>query len=193
MDCDGKWHWTDASSGRKLSAMSATVTLTVDQRDQLDRLAAGVRTAVDRHADWPRTAELVADQLRAHLPGPDILTLEQRLGSPDGQTSHTLHVEPDGSFSIIAVVWRPGQVTRIHDHTTWCVFGVIQGVEHEDVFDADLDLIGQSDNVVGDVNGFAPPGDIHRVHNTGEEVAISVHVYGTDVTRIGSSARRYYD
>jgi predicted metal-dependent enzyme (double-stranded beta helix superfamily) len=193
MDCDGKWHWTDASSGRKLSAMSATVTLTVDQRDQLDRLAAGVRTAVDRHADWPRTAELVADQLRAHLPGPDILTLEQRLGSPDGQTSHTLHVEPDGSFSIIAVVWRPGQVTRIHDHTTWCVFGVIQGVEHEDVFDADLDLIGQSDNVVGDVNGFAPPGDIHRVHNTGEEVAISVHIYGTDVTRIGSSARRYYD
>jgi predicted metal-dependent enzyme (double-stranded beta helix superfamily) len=193
MDCDGKWHWTDASSGRKLSAMSATVTLPVDQRDQLDRLAAGVRTAVDRHADWPRTAELVADQLRAHLPGPDILTLEQRLGSPDGQTSHTLHVEPDGSFSIIAVVWRPGQVTRIHDHTTWCVFGVIQGVEHEDVFDADLDLIDQSDNVVGDVNGFAPPGDIHRVHNTGEEVAISVHIYGTDVTRIGSSARRYYD
>jgi predicted metal-dependent enzyme (double-stranded beta helix superfamily) len=193
MDCDGKWHWTDASSGRKLSAMSATVTLPVDQRDQLDRLAAGVRTAVDRRADWPRTAELVADQLRAHLPGPDILTLEQRLGSPDGQTSHTLHVAPDGSFSIIAVVWRPGQVTRIHDHTTWCVFGVIQGVEHEDVFDADLDLIDQSDNVVGDVNGFAPPGDIHRVHNTGEEVAISVHVYGTDVTRIGSSARRYYD
>jgi predicted metal-dependent enzyme (double-stranded beta helix superfamily) len=181
------------SSGRKLSAMSATVTLPVDQRDQLDRLAAGVRTAVDRHADWPRTAELVADQLRAHLPGPDILTLEQRLGSPDGQTSHTLHVEPDGSFSIIAVVWRPGQVTPIHDHTTWCVFGVIQGVEHEDVFDADLDLIDQSDNVVGDVNGFAPPGDIHRVHNTGEEVAISVHIYGTDVTRIGSSARRYYD
>jgi len=34
---------------------------------------------------------------------------------------------------------------------------------------------------------------VHRVHNTSEETAISVHVYGTDVTRIGSSARRYYD
>jgi 3-mercaptopropionate dioxygenase len=161
--------------------------------DQLDRLVAGVRACVDRHADWSQTARLVADQLRAHLPGADVLTPEQRLGSPDGQAGHTLHVEPDGSFSIIAVVWRPGQVTPIHDHTTWCVFGVIQGVEHEDVFDADLNLIGQSDNFVGDVNGFAPPGDIHRVHNTGEEVAISVHIYGTDVTRIGSSARRYYD
>jgi predicted metal-dependent enzyme (double-stranded beta helix superfamily) len=170
--------------------MSATLT---PPTEQMNRLVSGVRTVFDDHADWSQTARLVADQLRAHLPGPDVLTPGQRLGSPDGQASHTLHVEPDGSFSVIAVVWRPGQVTPIHDHTTWCVFGVLQGVEHEDVFDADLNLIGQSDNVVGDVNGFAPPGDIHRVHNTGEEVAISIHVYGTDVSRIGSSVRRYYD
>lgn len=161
--------------------------------DQLNRLVAGVRTAVDSRADWSHTACTVADQLRAHLPGPDVLTPEHRLGSPDGAAGHTLHVEADGSFSITAVVWRPGQATRIHDHTTWCVFGVIQGLEHEDVYDADLNLVGQNDNLVGDVNGFAPPGDIHRVHNTGEEVAISMHVYGTDVTRIGSSVRRHYD
>jgi 3-mercaptopropionate dioxygenase len=161
--------------------------------DKLNRLVAGVRDTIDARADWSHTARLVADQLGAHLPGPEILSPQQRLGTPDRAASHTLHVEPDGSFSIIAVVWRPGQVTRIHDHTTWCVFGVIQGVEHEDVFDADLNLIGHSDGVVGDVNGFAPPGDIHRVHNTGEEIAISIHIYGTDVTRIGSSVRRYYD
>ena len=136
---------------------------------------------------------IVADQLRRHLPAPDVLTAEQRLGSPDGYRGHTLHVEPDGSFSIVALVWRPGQLTRIHDHVTWCVFGVIQGVEHEELFDADLNLLGESDNHVGDVSGFAPPCDIHRVHNTGDETAISIHVYGTDVTRVGSSARRYYD
>jgi predicted metal-dependent enzyme (double-stranded beta helix superfamily) len=190
MDRDEKWHWTNGLRWRKLTAMSATLIRPVDQ---LDRLVAGVRRAVDRHADWSQTARLVADELRAHLPDADVLTPEQRLGAPDGQVAHTLHVEPDGSFSIIALVWRPGQATPIHDHTTWCVFGVIQGVEHEDVFDAGLNLIGQSDNAVGDVNGFAPPGDIHRVHNTGDEVAISVHIYGTDVTRIGTSARRYYD
>ena len=173
-----------------LVSMSATLTRPVDQ---LNRLVDGVRDTIDARADWSQTARLVADQLRVHLPGTGVLTPEQRLGTPDRAASHTLHVEPDGSFSIIAVVWRPGQVTRIHDHTTWCVFGVIQGVEHEDVFDADLNLIGHSDGFVGDVNGFAPPGDIHRVHNTGEEIAISIHVYGTDVTRIGSSVRRYYD
>jgi predicted metal-dependent enzyme (double-stranded beta helix superfamily) len=160
---------------------------------ELSELVGGVRAAVAVHADWADTARLVAEALRRHLPSPDVLTAEERLGSPDGYLSHTLHVEPDGSFSIIALVWRPGQVTRIHDHLTWCVFGVIQGVEHEDLFDADLNLIGRSDNHVGDVSGFAPPGDIHRVHNTADSIAISIHIYGTDVTRIESSVRRYYD
>jgi 3-mercaptopropionate dioxygenase len=159
----------------------------------LSPLVAGIRTAVESHADWAATAKLVAGQLRRHLPTPDVLTAEQRLGSPDDYCAHNLHVEPDGSFSIVGLVWRPGQRTRIHDHITWCAFAVIQGVEHEELFDADLNLIGRSANHVGDVSGFAPPGDIHRVHNTGEETAISIHVYGTDVTRVGSSARRYYD
>jgi 3-mercaptopropionate dioxygenase len=161
--------------------------------DELTDLVDGVRTAVTAHASWTDTAQLVAAQLRRHLPGPDVLTAEQRLGSPDDYCGHTLYVEPDGSFSIVALVWRPGQITRIHDHVTWCVFGVIQGVEHEDLFDADLNLVGRSANHVGDVSGFAPPGDIHRVHNTSGTTAISIHIYGTDITRIGSSARRYYD
>ena len=160
---------------------------------ELSELLDGVRTAVAARASWSDTAQLVAEQLRRHLPSPNVLSAEQRLGSPDGYRSHTLHVEPDGSFSIVALVWRPGQITRIHDHLTWCVFGVIQGVEHEELFDSDLNLIGRSDNHVGDVSGFAPPGDIHRVHNTGSTTAISIHVYGTDVTRMGSSVRRYYD
>ena len=160
---------------------------------RLSPLVAGIRTAIESRADWAETAQLVADQLRRHLPTPDLLTAAQRLGSPDDYCAHNLFVEPDGSFSIVALVWRPGQLTRIHDHITWCVFGVIQGVEHEELFDAGCNMVGRSENHVGDVSGFAPPGDIHRVHNTAAQTAISIHVYGTDVTRIGSSARRYYD
>jgi predicted metal-dependent enzyme (double-stranded beta helix superfamily) len=160
---------------------------------RLTPLVAGIRTAMERRAGWADTAQLVAEQLRRHLPTPGVLTAGQRLGSPDGYRGHTLHVEPDGSFSIVALVWRPGQITRIHDHVTWCAFGVIQGVEQEELFDADLNLVRRSVNHVGDVSGFAPPGDIHRVHNTSQTTAISIHVYGTDVTRIDSSARRYYD
>ena len=100
--------------------------------------------------------------------------------------------------SIVALVWRPGQVTPIHDHVTWCVFGVIQGIEHEELFVLDeerecLVEAGTSTNGTGEVSGLAPPGDIHRVRNAGDDTAISIHIYGTDVSRIGSSVRRYYD
>src|SRR5215475_2656961 len=130
----------------------ATTTLTRSGTELLD----GVRGGIATHANWSRTAELVADQLRLHLPSPDVLTAEQRLGCPDNYCSHTLHVEPDGMFSIIAVVWRPGQLTRIHDHVTWCVVGVIQGIEHEELFDENLTLIRENENRTGDVSGFAP-------------------------------------
>jgi predicted metal-dependent enzyme (double-stranded beta helix superfamily) len=182
------WHWTYESLSRTMWRMTTT-TATHPMTELID----AVRAAVDPDAAWSDTAQRVAEQLRRHLPSPDVLSPEQRLGSPDGYRSHTLYVEPDGSFSIIGLVWRPGQITRIHDHVTWCVFGVIQGTEHEDLFDAELNLVGQSDNEVGEVSGFAPPGDIHRVHNTSDETAISIHIYGTDVTRAGSSVRRYYD
>jgi 3-mercaptopropionate dioxygenase len=165
---------------------------------ELEALVTAVRAAVEEHGDWRRTAERVARELREHLPSPDILSVEQRIGDPQRYRSHLLHSEPDGGFSIVALVWRPGQVTPIHDHVTWCVFGVVQGTEYEELFTFDAERgclveAGTNENAAGEVSGFAPPGDIHRVHNVGDRTAISVHVYGTDVSRIGSSVRRYYD
>jgi predicted metal-dependent enzyme (double-stranded beta helix superfamily) len=161
-------------------------------------LVRAIRGVVRAGADGDRTARRVAAELQRHLPSPDLLTAEQRLGDPDGYRSHVLHAEPDGSFSIVALVWRPGQATPIHDHVTWCVFGVIQGIEYEELFTLDEDRgclveAGSSMNRTGEVSGFAPPGDIHRVRNAGDETAISIHVYGTDVAKLGSSVRRSYD
>jgi hypothetical protein len=31
------------------------------------------------------------------------------------------------------------------------------------------------------------------VRNVSETTAISIHIYGTEITHVGSSARRYYD
>jgi predicted metal-dependent enzyme (double-stranded beta helix superfamily) len=164
----------------------------------LEELVAAVRGVASRGGDWRETAQLVAAEVRQNLPAPDILTAEQRNGDAERYRSHVLHVEPDGSFSIVALVWRPGQVTPIHDHVTWCVFGVIAGVEYEELFTLDEDRgclveAGTSTNDTGEVSGFAPPGDIHRVRNVGDGTAISIHIYGTDVSRIGSSVRRHYD
>jgi 3-mercaptopropionate dioxygenase len=163
----------------------------------LDALADAIRGVVHLHPDWETTAELVARELERHLPAPSVLTVSQRRGDPDRYQTHVLHAEPDGSFSVLALVWRPGQVTPVHDHVTWCVFGVIQGVEHEEVYALDeggdyLIEVGSSTNRTGEVAGFAPPGDIHRVRNPGPGTAISIHVYGTDISRLGSSVRREY-
>jgi 3-mercaptopropionate dioxygenase len=81
---------------------------------------------------------------------------------------------------------------------TWCVVGVLQGAEYEELFalrdgDTVLEELGRNVNVTGDVGGFAPPGDIHRVRNHGAGVAISLHIYGADIDRLGSSVRRTYD
>lgn len=169
----------------------------VDDRRCLANLVSAARAVVWARASWAETADLIADQLRLHLPGPEILTAEQRYGDAAGYRCHLLHAEPDGSFSVTALVWRPGQATPIHDHITWCVFGVIQGAEQEERYvlreDGWLVQDGVSVNAVGDVASLMPPGDIHRVLNASPETAISLHIYGTDIRRLGSSVRRVYD
>jgi 3-mercaptopropionate dioxygenase len=165
---------------------------------ELSELVRAIRAVVNLHSDWQATAKLVADVLERNLPSPAILTSRQRRGDSDRYQTHVLHIERDGSFSVLALVWRPGQVTPIHDHVTWCVFGVIQGVEHEELYTLDaggesLVESGSSTNHTGEVAGFAPPGDIHRVRNPGPGTAISIHVYGTDIFKLGSSIRREYD
>jgi predicted metal-dependent enzyme (double-stranded beta helix superfamily) len=161
-------------------------------------LIADVRAAVDRRSSWQRTATEVAEALSRNMPTPDVFTADQRRGDPSGYASHLLHAEPDGAFSVVGVVWLPGQATPIHDHVAWCAFGVIRGAEYEELYALSEDgtgLVPAGENVngVGEVSGFAPPGDIHRVRNVSADVAMSIHIYGTDISRIGSSVRRYYD
>ncbi|WP_433438045.1 cysteine dioxygenase [Nonomuraea sp. CA-141351] len=169
-------------------------TIVTAVRPGLDALVSGISEIVDRRLGRGETAFAVADLLRARLPGLDILTPREREGSPDGYVSRPLHSRED--FSIVSVVWRPGQETPIHDHVSWCTFGIISGIEYETLYrdmGDHLVEIGRAANRPGEVSGFAPPGDIHKVRNTSDEVGVSIHVYGADVAKLGSSVRRVYD
>jgi 3-mercaptopropionate dioxygenase len=159
-------------------------------------LQAAVRRAVRSGGSWQETADRVAAALRGRLPGPGLLSPEQLAGNPAGYQTHLVHAEPDGSFSIVVMVWLPGQQTPVHDHLTWCVTAVLQGVEYEEIHvnrGDHLEVVARNANPVGTVSGFAPPGDIHQVTNIGATTAVSMHVYGTDISRVGSSVRRVYD
>jgi len=168
-------------------------TSTLIHRPGLDELVARIRDRADWSSGPRRIAWSVADLLRDRTPTVELLTPAERLGDPARFARHTLHCEQ--RFSVLAVVWQPGQRTTVHDHIAWCAFVVLQGVEYETLYrdhGDHLTVIGQAANEVGDASGFAPPGDLHRVHNTGAVTAISLHVYGADLSNERTSVRRDY-
>ena len=182
---------------------------------RLDALVREIRDVVALGMAPDATAYLVGEKLAPHLgtsgPADDgddgdvagLLTPEQQVGDPDRYRQHLLHAEADGSFSVVALVWLPGQCTPIHDHVSWCVTGVHRGEERERRYrllpaaeaGGSARLVATEDvvNPTGAVCGFAPPGDIHKVWNGGRDKAISLHVYGADISRLGSSVRRVYE
>jgi len=131
----------------------------------------------------------------------DWLPASARQASDDGYLQHLLHVAPDGGFSVVALVWKPEQWTPIHNHVAWCVVGVYEGVEREIRYEvkregAEAYLVEKQIRTAtaGSVEGLVPDGsDIHAVGNAGDCVAISIHVYGADLRKLGSSIDRRYD
>lgn len=163
------------------------------------RFVAAVQDVVHRRLPDDRTAPLVADLLRDAIPRGGLLRSRDRAGSPDGYTQHVLHVGEEGGFSVVALVWLPGQRTPVHDHVSWCVVGVVEGEETELTFAAEdgspgsLRATGRQRYPAGSVCWLVPPDGIHEVRNEGAGVAVSLHVYGADISVLGSSIRRTYE
>lgn len=166
----------------------------------MHELICAIRVAVQRGADAASTGSAVAEIVRPFLGRDDLLLRAQMEPAEDSYRQHVLHVEPGGSFSVVSLVWLPGQCTCIHDHVSWCVVGVHNGEEHETIYEAHgsngdrhLLVTGEMKNPAGMVAALVPPGDIHHVANGGDCVAVSLHVYGADIRKLGSSIRRHYD
>jgi 3-mercaptopropionate dioxygenase len=166
----------------------------------LEALVRAVHSIHGRTSDPLRLAHEAASTLRLFLGHPQLLRPEQRASAADRYRQHILYVAPDGAFSIVALVWRPGQATSIHDHLSWCAIGVHQGCEEEIGYDL-TEVRGAPCLVpkdrqrfdTGSTTALVPPGDIHQVTNPGPGEAISIHVYGADVHQLGSSIRQAYD
>lgn len=166
---------------------------------RLKDLMVVIREAVRMGTDPRERADRAATVLRPFLTDSDLLLPEHREPDPTRYRQSILHVEDDGSFSVVALIWLPGQVTPIHDHVSWCVVGVYEGREHETRYriaqeDGTQYLVeaGEAVNPEGSVTALTPPGDIHQVENRGPGTAISLHVYGADIGKLGSSIRRSY-
>jgi 3-mercaptopropionate dioxygenase len=172
--------------------MSSTTTAPTSLRD----LTGDLDRAVRGHATDVTTAESVAAALSPYLGAQGLLTDEQAEGDPERYRQHLLHVADDGAFSLVALVWLPGQATPVHDHVCWCVVGVYEGEEEEVRYRLDGGRLVTTERLVntpGEVSVALPPGDIHLVRNRGNGIAVSLHVYGADLRVAGTSIRRRYD
>jgi predicted metal-dependent enzyme (double-stranded beta helix superfamily) len=112
-----------------------------------------------------------------------------------GYTRNLIFDAPDASLSLYSIVWLPGQWTPVHDHGSWGVVGVVEGVLEERGYvrlspdrgaDEDIDLARGGTVLLrhGAVTSFVPNPD--HIHVTGVPIertrAVSLHLYGRTMT-----------
>ena len=116
---------------------------------------------------------------------------EKRL--PGKYRRHQVVTDESFGFTVVVLLWEPGACTPVHDHDTWCVFGLLEGaleVTNYGVAEDDrkgplhLREVGRDQmrsGLIGD--NREPHTEVHRVRNVGASRATSLHVYGRDLTK----------
>lgn len=156
--------------------------------DVLHQLERGIHQAGD-----PDTRVAAVEKvLRQHLEGTSWLPPRCVETTSRGYARHLVHRDAEGRFSVVAMVWAPGQSTPIHDHAgVWCVEGVYAGRIRVTLYD----LLGPIDDGVarfrkhdriehglGGTGCLIPPVEHHTIECCGEEPAVTLHVYGAELT-----------
>lgn len=168
----------------------------------LAALVRAVEEQLAREIALPALLERLAPELARVLAAPGLLPPELCRPPAGTYLQHVLHADPAGRFSLVALVWRPGCATPIHDHRAWGLAGVYQGREHETRYawcdrpggGAGLCPAGSREVAAGEVFPIVPPDDIHRILAPGPLPTVSLHLYGCDIRAApnGSSVRRVY-
>jgi predicted metal-dependent enzyme (double-stranded beta helix superfamily) len=171
-------------------------TATASATSVLERFISG---AVERARAQPAPADCVlaiAPLMLELLEGASTFLEPQHFRSdPDHYARNLVYAAPDKSLSLYSLVWLPGQWTPIHDHGSWGVVGVLEGVLEERSYvrlspdrDADHGIELARGGVVllgkGAVTSFVPNPD--HIHVTGVPAersrAVSLHLYGRTMT-----------
>ncbi|MBE0624144.1 MAG: cysteine dioxygenase [Burkholderiales bacterium] len=112
------------------------------------------------------------------------------------QQEYLLHCDPLGRCSVLSFVLAPGQKSPVHDHTVWCLIGILRGTARFDEYRHEgagvpMKLTGEHLGRAGDIEAVSPiVGDIHVMANASrDQAAVSIHVFGGN---IGGLMRRTY-
>ena len=156
---------------------------------------AACRVEIDRVADAADRVIAIAPLMQALVGrvGP-LLTAEHRRADPEHYARNAIHLDPSGDLSLFALVWLPGQWTPVHDHGSWGVVGIVEGVLEERAVMSTRGEITADEGIElrrggmvllnpGSVSTFVPNPD--HIHMTGVPAdrapCVSLHLYGRNM------------
>lgn len=160
----------------------------------LDEFIAECSALAQRQGSTADIVAAVAPRMRDLLGvAQNFLRPAHRRSDPAHYARNLVHAAPDASLSLFALVWEPGQWTPVHDHGTWGVVGVVEGLLVEQGYmrtdanahqarDHGIQLVrgGLVLLAPGAVSTFVPNPD--HIHMTGvpanEARTVSLHLYG---------------
>ncbi len=101
---------------------------------------------------------------------------------------YLLHCDPLERFSVVSVVLGPSQKMPVHDHLTWCLSGVLRGMEHFEEYRHEGEgrpMLKTGDHIgpQGEIEAVSPSiGDIHTISNAMPyRTTVSIHVFGANI------------
>ena len=169
--------------------MVAVVTLSDENRDDLIACCKGVADMID----W----------LASLNDRPGLSDLGSRLESMplnlEALKEHIVYTEDDGyqrniikkteHYEMVAITWRAGQTTPIHDHKgSDCAFLIVEGTSTETIYELNDDNRAVPSHVrhyaPGEVCAADEP-DIHRISNDTDGDLINLHVYTPPLSGFG--------
>lgn len=127
------------------------------------------------------------NQLLAH---PELVSREIADQINQGEASGKVYQSPEHGFVIHVFTWSPGSKTPIHDHHTWGIMGIyrnsLQVIDYDMTpLEGNMIDVSPREPVIageGTIAYVLPPyEEIHEIENIGDDLAISIHVYGKEI------------
>lgn len=111
---------------------------------------------------------------------------------PGKYARRLVHKDPDGAYTVLAMVWGEGQGTPLHDHAgKWCCEIVYKGrikvvqYDLQTSLDAPVLTFEQQGTIhagVGEAGALIPPFEYHSIENASESgPAVTIHVYAGEL------------
>ena len=166
-----------------------TTTLTPPLADMIRRLDA----AVAENDDEIRCRNVKRVLTEVVAQGGELLDTPFLEPRPERYARRLLHLDPSRRYSVLAMVWNVGQGTPLHDHSgTWCVECVYRGrirvtswsVRGGDPESGVVQFARESEILAGpaEAGALIPPFEYHVLANAGDQPAVTIHVYGGEMT-----------